>query len=72
MIVNVRVIPKSSRARVSEEDGWLKVHLTRPAQDGEANEQLIALLADYYKTKKYRISIRTGHTSRTKQVQVDD
>jgi uncharacterized protein (TIGR00251 family) len=72
MIVNVKVIPKASRTGVSEEQGGLKVRLTRPAQDGEANEQLIEVLAEHFKTKKYRISILKGHTSRNKIVQVED
>jgi uncharacterized protein len=72
MVFNVRVIPRASRVRVSEEPGCLKVHLTRPAQDGEANEQLLDVLAEHFKTKKYRITICKGHSSRNKQIQIDD
>lgn len=71
MLVNVRVIPKANKVSVKEEQGVVKVHLTRPAHDGEANEQLIDVLAEHFKTKKYRITIRKGHTSRNKQVQID-
>jgi uncharacterized protein len=70
MLINVRVVPKSSRTAVSEEPGGLKVHLTRPAQDGEANEQLVDLLAGHFKTKKYLITIRKGHASRNKVVEI--
>jgi uncharacterized protein len=70
MLVTVRVIPKASRNEVIEEPGLLKVRLTRPAQDGEANEQLRRILAEHFRTKKYLITIRKGHTSRTKIIEI--
>lgn len=70
--VAVRVVPKSSRTSVQEEPGGLKVRLTRPAHDGEANEQLVGLLAGYFKTKKYNVTIVKGQTSRSKLVRIDE
>ncbi len=71
MILEVRVAPRSSRNLVKEESGRLKVYLTKPAQDGEANAQLIDLLAEYLKVKKYRIRITRGEKSRNKLISVD-
>jgi len=71
MTLEVRVVPRSSRNLVKEESGCLKVCLTRPAQDGEANAQLIELLAEYLKVKKYRIRITRGEKSRNKLISVD-
>lgn len=71
MILSVRVSPRSSRNLVREENGIFKVYLTRPAQDGEANEQLIELLAGYLKVRKYRLRIVKGHKSRGKYVEID-
>lgn len=70
MILNVRVVPKSSRAVVTKADEGLKVYLTRPAQDGLANKQLIELLSEYFKVKKYQLKIIKGHKSRDKLVEI--
>ncbi|MDP2904759.1 MAG: peptidoglycan editing factor PgeF [Candidatus Omnitrophota bacterium] len=70
MIVSVRVSPKASFNRVVEENGKFKVHLSRPAQDGEANAQLVDLLAGHLKVKKYQIKIVKGLKSRDKSVEV--
>lgn len=72
MKIEVRVVPRASRIRVKEENGALKVYLTRPAVDGQANEQLIEVLADFLKVKKYHISIVRGHTSRNKTINLED
>jgi len=72
MIFNVRVIPKASRKLVKEESDHLKVYLTKPAQDGLANAQLISLLAGHFKVKKYQVIILKGETSRNKLVQISD
>lgn len=70
MILNVRVQPGSSRNLVKEENGVIKVYLTKPAQEGLANKQLIELLAGHFKAKKYRIKIVKGENSRDKLVEV--
>ncbi|MDD5668667.1 MAG: DUF167 domain-containing protein, partial [Candidatus Omnitrophica bacterium] len=70
MVVSVKVIPKSSRAMVEKSGDGLKVHLTKPACDGLANKQLIELLADFFKVKKYDIRIIRGEKTRQKIVDV--
>jgi len=72
MILKVRVIPKASRRLVKKENDYLKVYLTKPAQDGLANEELIDLLAEYLKKKKYQIAIIKGQKSRDKLVEIND
>ncbi len=71
MILNVRVVPRSSRTRVLKEGNRFKVYLTKPAQDGLANAQLILLLSQHFKIKKYQIRIIKGEKSRDKLIQVD-
>lgn len=70
MIVSVRVSPKASRNKVVEEAGKFKVYLTRPAQDGAANGQLVELLAEHMKLKKYQLRIVKGLKSREKLVEI--
>ena len=71
MIFNVRVIPRSSHNRLKLEGSRLKVHLTKPAQEGLANEQLVDLLSGHFKVKKYKIRIKSGQNSRNKLVEID-
>lgn len=71
MILQVRVIPKSSKAEVRKSGAGLKVYLTKPAQDNLANSQLIEVLSDYLHIKKYQIRIIKGEKSRDKLVEVD-
>ena len=72
MKLDLKVIPGSSRIQVKEEAGALKVYLTKLAQDGQANKQLIEVLAGYLRVKKYQLKILKGQTSRNKIIQIDD
>ncbi|KPK96486.1 MAG: hypothetical protein AMJ95_14065 [Omnitrophica WOR_2 bacterium SM23_72] len=71
MILNVRVVPRSSRTQVYKEGNRFKVYLTKPTHNGLANTQLILLLSEYLKIKKYQIRILKGAKSRDKLIQVD-
>jgi len=72
MILNVRVSPKASRNLVKKEGNTLKVYLTKPAQDGLANEQLINLLAEYLGAKKYQLKIIKGAKGRDKLIEFSE
>jgi uncharacterized protein (TIGR00251 family) len=71
MILNIRVIPKASRNLVKEVEGGFKVYLTKPPEDGLANQQLLEVLAEYLKVKRYQIRITNGQKSRDKLVEVN-
>lgn len=71
MIMNIRVIPKSSKAFIKKENDLLKVYLTKPALGGLVNKQLIELLAEYLNIKKYQIRIVKGGKSKDKIVAID-
>jgi len=72
MILNVRVSPKASRNLVKKEGDIYKVYLTKPAQDGLANEQLVALLAEHLKAKKYQLKIIKGFKGRDKLIEFSE
>ena len=72
MKINVRVVPRAGRIQVKRENGILKVYLTKPAVDGQANTQLIEVLADFLKVKKNRIAIFQGENSRNKILNIED
>jgi uncharacterized protein len=71
MILNIRVMPKAGRNLVKVENGALKVYLTSPAQEGQANSQLIQVLSEHLKVKKYHIKIIKGLKSRDKIVEIN-
>ncbi|MBU1125173.1 MAG: DUF167 domain-containing protein [Candidatus Omnitrophica bacterium] len=71
MNFSIRVVPGASRKLVKEEEGFLKVYLTRPAQDGQANTQLLEVLAEHLKVKKYQLAIVRGKSSRNKVISVN-
>lgn len=71
IIFSVRVIPRSSRSEiVGEYDGALKVKLNSPPIDGEANKELIALLAKSFHVSKSDVEIISGQTNKNKQVKI--
>ncbi|RME66142.1 MAG: YggU family protein [Nitrospirae bacterium] len=70
--INVKVIPKASRAEVVGTEGeTLKVKLTAPPEGGRANKQLIEVLAKHFKVPKSAITIVKGETSRQKIVEIE-
>ncbi len=72
MLLNVRVIPRSSKDRLEWEQGTLKARLTAPPVDGAANSALINLLAQRLSVPRRTISIIRGETSRQKTVEIAD
>ena len=55
---------------VGELDGILKIRLAAPPVDGEANEELIRLLAKLFDAPRQKIAILSGETSKNKVVSV--
>ena len=70
----VRVTPRASRNKIVEvqTDGTIKIHLSAPPVDGEANEQLIAYLAEVLNIPKSRLEIVAGQSGRDKLISVLD
>jgi len=69
--MEVKVQPRSSRNElVGFQEGVLKVKLTAPPVEGEANQALISFLAEVLGTSKKNVVILRGDTSRLKLVGV--
>ena len=67
----VRVQPRASRDAVDGEwQGALKVRLTAPPVEGEANEALSEFLAGLLKIPKSAVRILSGERSRTKRLEL--
>jgi len=70
-LINVKVIPKASKSEViGLENDVLRVRLKAVPEKGEANEELIRLLAEYYGIPKSQITIVSGLKSRLKRVKL--
>ncbi len=50
----------------------LKIKIKAVPEDGKANEMLIYFLAEFFKIKKANIEIFRGHTSKKKDLFVDE
>ena len=63
------VQPRASRSRVTGwHDGRLKVQLTAPPVDGEANEALLKFLSKLLGVPRRDVTLLRGETSRRKTV----
>lgn len=64
--------PRASRERIlGWHQGELKVAVTAPPVDGEANARLIALLSKTLGVAKSRITLQSGQSNRHKKLQID-
>jgi uncharacterized protein len=72
--IAIRVTPRASDNKITEvlDDGTVKIHLSAPPVDNEANEQLINFLSDVLSVAKSRIEIVAGATGRDKLVSILD
>lgn len=69
VLIRVRLQPRSSRNQVEGvHEGALKIRLTAPPVEGEANRSLIEFLSDITGLRKSAFSISSGHKSRDKSV----
>lgn len=69
--LTVKVVPGASQDKIVGLLGQaLKVRLSAPPEKGKANQSLIALLASKLQLPASSIKICSGHTSRTKIVEI--
>lgn len=67
----VKVQPRSAKNMIAgEQAGRLKLKITAPPVEGEANKMLIHFLAQYLKLPKRNITIIKGDTSTHKLIEI--
>lgn len=70
--IDIRVAPRSSRdAVLGEHAGVLKIALTAPPVDGQANAALLSFLARKLGVAGKQIRITHGERGKTKRIEVD-
>ena len=71
MRFSIRLQPRASKNEIAGlHGGSLKIRLTAPPVDGLANEALIGFLSDELGVARRNVCIVSGHTSRTKVVEI--
>jgi hypothetical protein len=69
--IKIKLLPRSSKSQIMGREGeFYKVKVNSPPVDGEANKELISLIAKRLKISKGSIEIVTGKTSRMKVLRV--
>jgi uncharacterized protein (TIGR00251 family) len=70
----VRITPRSSRNEIFEimEDGTVKIRITAPPVEGQANKQLIKFLSEILDVPPTQLEIVAGATGREKIVAIED
>ncbi len=72
IILKLKVFPGASQNLIKGEmvDGWLKIDISAPPEDGKANLELVKFLAKTFKIKKYQIELINGQADRRKTVRL--
>lgn len=71
--LSIRVQPRASRNEVAGVLGEeLKIALTSPPVDGEANKACIEFLAKMFSCPKKKVMIENGFTGRSKRIFLED
>lgn len=70
--IKVKVKPSARKSLLepSSDGEFWQAKLKSPPVDGEANEELIVLVAKYFGCRKSAVSIKSGATGRIKLIQI--
>ena len=70
--LRIRVKPLARASSLERlPDGSWTATLKSPPVDGKANAELIALVASHFRCRKSAVTIKAGHSGRTKLVTVE-
>lgn len=70
-LLEIRVQPRAKRMAHAWEGDTLKVWTTAAPTDGQANEAVIAYLANHLKIAKSKLTLVSGERHRNKRIEVD-
>lgn len=71
VMLQVKVIPRSSKARIIKEKGIIKIKLVSPPKNGKANKELKEFLSKKLGVPKRNINIISGLHLREKRIRVE-
>ena len=69
----MRITPRASRNEIHEilDDGTVKIRITAPPVDGQANKAIIDFLSDVLNVPKSKLEIVAGQTGKDKIIAVE-
>jgi uncharacterized protein YggU (UPF0235/DUF167 family) len=71
-MLDVAVVPRATAERVGPwSEGVLKVRVTRPPSEGEANVAVVAAVAHALELAPSRLEVVAGRRSRRKRLRID-
>ena len=70
--LTVHVIPRAKTTTIKDvfENGVIKISISKPADKGKANAELIYFLAHLFDVPQVAVDIVRGHTSRLKTLRI--
>ena len=71
ILVKVKPNAKTSKLERLSDGGW-HAHLKSPPAEGKANAELIALVAGHFGVPKSCVTLKSGASSRSKLLQIDE
>jgi uncharacterized protein (TIGR00251 family) len=71
-VISVKVKPNSRVSLLTQVEGgaWV-ARLKSPPVDGQANEELLALVARHFGCRKSAVSLKSGASARTKLIRIE-
>ena len=70
--LHINVLPRSSRNTVAGfQDNCLKIKISKPPVDGQANAACCRLLSELFNIPASKITVVRGHSSRRKTVRLE-
>jgi hypothetical protein len=71
IILNILVQPRASRTRITGlHDGNLRLAITSPPVEGQANRQVVSFVAKLFRVAKSAVRIIGGEQGRTKRLAI--
>jgi uncharacterized protein (TIGR00251 family) len=72
-VIRVKVKPNARASLLAEQaDGTWLARIKSPPVEGKANEELLALVAKQFGCRKSDVTIKSGASSRTKLVRIEN
>ncbi|MCX6759938.1 MAG: DUF167 domain-containing protein [Candidatus Nealsonbacteria bacterium] len=73
MKIFIKAKPSSKVEKIEKiSDNVFIVRVREPAEDGRANKAIVEALAEYFKVSKSSVDILSGHTSKTKIIEINN
>lgn len=71
MFLHIKAKPNAKQNLIQRlADGTIQVKIKAPAQNGEANIELVKFLSEYFDLPKSKFTVITGHNSPFKKIKV--